>query len=481
MKNGLRFKPSKNALCPCNSGETYKKCCMGTLSEEQEEYYWLLQKEKIIKDKIIHRQDPEIRGRISSYLQVYLNDINQGGELNKDKRMLFFDWLFYEAGSNEGEKFLSWLAKNFRRIFDPLELEIMSQWGEKTQMGVYEQLMVDGNNWKIQVKEAISGKTYTITERLGTKVLAKWDIVFGRISEIFGQHYYSGFSQKIPRLELRELKQFIHAQFEAAQKETQLTYEAFMNKKGLSLMYSFAAREHTFLNRLGENLEMCEAKYKISSGVEGLIDWFASLPKDFKILEVTQKSGKIKAEVTILSKDRESDKKIEKPFVLSSDVVDEDGNVTKSIGSINIEDDKMTLFSASDSVFRKTQERLKAKFGGKIVLVKEEITNVNDKKFQEKLGKIKEKKDKPLSDELLSIARKHLEKYYVEWCDQKIPALGDITPREAIKTEEGRKMVNELLVDFENFELNKKLSTEANVGVEKIIRKELNFYEKSKS
>ena len=49
-----------------------------------------------------------------------------------------------------------------------------------------------------------------------------------------------------------------------------------------------------------------------------------------------------------------------------------------------------------------------------------------------------------------------MERYYKEWCDMKIPALSNKTPREAITTEEGKKLVKELLLDMENNELHKK-------------------------
>ena len=58
----------------------------------------------------MHREDSEIKSKVNSYLQVYLKTINKKGELKEDERMLFFDWLLYEAGSKEGEKFISWIA-----------------------------------------------------------------------------------------------------------------------------------------------------------------------------------------------------------------------------------------------------------------------------------------------------------------------------------------------------------------------------------
>jgi hypothetical protein len=49
---------------------------------------------------------------------------------------------------------------------------------------------------------------------------------------------------------------------------------------------------------------------------------------------------------------------------------------------------------------------------------------------------------------LLDFKRRH----YAEWLDQAIPALGDLTPREAVRTAEGRNAVDVLLKDMENHE-----------------------------
>ena len=65
----------------------------------------------------------------------------------------------------------------------------------------------------------------------------------------------------------------------------------------------------------------------------------------------------------------------------------------------------------------------------------------------------------------------------MEWCHQRIPALGNKTPKEAIKTKEGREILKKLHKDFENHEQHRKIEEGKYIPVEKIIRKELNFYE----
>ena len=84
---------------------------------------------------------------------------------------------------------------------------------------------------------------------------------------------------------------------------------------------------------------------------------------------------------------------------------------------------------------------------------------------------------KPIAPEFKELGKKFLENYYKDWCDMKIPMLGNKTPREAIKTEEGKKLVNDLLLDFENTELHKKREGQDYTPVEEIIRKELNLLE----
>jgi hypothetical protein len=49
---------------------------------------------------------------------------------------------------------------------------------------------------------------------------------------------------------------------------------------------------------------------------------------------------------------------------------------------------------------------------------------------------------------LLAVKAKH----YADWVDQPIPALGDETPRAAVRTKSGRQQVDLLLKECENHE-----------------------------
>ena len=49
----MKLHISLNAECPCQSEEKYKKCHMGKISPEQEEYFAFLQYDNRIKNKLL--------------------------------------------------------------------------------------------------------------------------------------------------------------------------------------------------------------------------------------------------------------------------------------------------------------------------------------------------------------------------------------------------------------------------------------------
>lgn len=55
-----------------------------------------------------------------------------------------------------------------------------------------------------------------------------------------------------------------------------------------------------------------------------------------------------------------------------------------------------------------------------------------------------------MSPELRSVLEANARRHWVEWLDLPVPALNDMTPREATKTEEGRDLLESLLLYYEN-------------------------------
>lgn len=60
-------------------------------------------------------------------------------------------------------------------------------------------------------------------------------------------------------------------------------------------------------------------------------------------------------------------------------------------------------------------------------------------------------------DVMTTIVHDYLRKHYANWVDEKIPALGDKTPRQAIRNAKGRQAVIELLESYEHLEARRAL------------------------
>jgi hypothetical protein len=64
------------------------------------------------------------------------------------------------------------------------------------------------------------------------------------------------------------------------------------------------------------------------------------------------------------------------------------------------------------------------------------------------------------------------DRHYREWADQAIPALHGKTPRQAVRTAQGRAAVDVLLKDFENHEQRSPPDVRFDFGE---VRKDLGF------
>ena len=50
-----------------------------------------------------------------------------------------------------------------------------------------------------------------------------------------------------------------------------------------------------------------------------------------------------------------------------------------------------------------------------------------------------------MPEEVLAAARDHMNKYYIDWLDRPIPALGNKTPRQIAKSKKGAQKIKMLI------------------------------------
>ncbi|MEA2037326.1 MAG: SEC-C domain-containing protein [Nanoarchaeota archaeon] len=481
--NKIELKLSKNAPCPCSSGKKYKKCCMGEISEEHDTYYALLHKESIVKDMLVRWASQNFD---YDELNTYANEFNKKNfnELESDEEITpFFDWFFLEAIHKGKEKrMLKVIIDDFSHLFDPVELKIMKEWAKNTQSGVFEVEKIDKDNWRTSLKEIFTQKKYEIIDRKAATSAIKGDIIFGRIQKIFSNYYLSGAITSYPRFTLLgQLKDFVNDRYNLIkQKNPSITYEQFMNSNS-KILNDFVPKMPKFVAPDGEEAKMCEAIYSIDlNHIEEILDWFDD-NENFLITDEDYKGDKFKSAIIACIKQKNRGKIYdteESPAIITqSHYVDEDRNKIETEGSIEIKNSEFKVFSQSENVFKKIVNKIEKNIGNHLESEKEEIKSVDEVIDEFKEDKKESPKKKKKDANLIKLEKQIMDQYYKDWCDQRIPALNNKTPRESIKTGEGKELLKSLLLDLENEEEHKKREGEKYIHTVKIIRDELNFHE----
>ncbi len=468
-----KIRLSLNQECPCNSGEKYKKCCMGTLSEDQEEYFGYLQYFNKIKNKLIRWFWVELDNSEKDCYAKKFGVKNAEVIANKENPAEFFEWLFYQAKSKQtNENILKVIIERYAYLFEPDELLILRERVKNSQAGVFEILISDEKSWKITLKEMITGNSYEVMDRLGSLDSAIGDILLTRTEKIFSKHYLCGFGLKIPRRHSSELLSFIKDKYEKQKNGTpSIKYEEFMNSNLKEIM-KFKSRPVKFIANDGEELKICEGKFTVDDeDVDVLMDYFYK-SKDFEIIDASYK--KRTANIIAKRKHVEVNKK-EDAQMISSFVVSPEGERVEYLGSIDIKRSRIKIFSQSENSYKELVQKISKIINKKLIWVSETIESPEDilknKTIKEKAS------DNEKFDPGNKLTKMFLTGYYKKWCDERIPSLNNKTPREAIKTEDGKRLLRDLLADFKNADEHKRKSGELDFSVERLIRDELKFYD----
>ncbi|NNN22691.1 MAG: DUF2384 domain-containing protein [Acidimicrobiales bacterium] len=148
--------------------------------------------------------------------------------------------------------------------------------------------------------------------------------------------------------------------------------------------------------------------------------------------------------------------------------VDLGDELRRSVASINIEDgqDRISIFYRTRLLATEGKKWFESLLGD---AVEYEASEVQDMTNLSSRGAPKKKKkqdddDVGQSPEYLEMMETYIRKYYANWANEPIPALGDKTPKEALKSEQGLERVKGLLRSYQEGE-NIKASKESREAV----------------
>ena len=462
-------KVGRNDPCPCGSGRKYKKCCQAGFDEKDFNYRrW-------------RRVEADLIPELLAYGLETL-----GPEAIEDAWREFHDYAApgaYDPQSPINSVFMPWFLFNWIPETEPHDWTYFS---EPTIAGSFqsdhalsedeEKFIMSAIQTPYSLCEVVDltpgmGMTlfdllrrvkYDVIERTASQTLKQGEIIYCATTHLDGISSNIGTSpyalRPIAKRDILELRKWMIDESGAAELTADHVVEFEADIRSLYLDTVIAMfRPPQLMNTDKDPLLPQKVHFDIESAdsaFHALKDLAEGTSQDELRLDATVADGKIvKAEIPWLGGTREARKRLGGPVLL---------------GTMNIEDSKL-IVSVNSTKRAKKIRRLVEKRLGKEAVYKttliEPIESEVERVWAAAAGGPSELPAKEWTKEnertgVISLAdlppevRLKLEEtarqHWVTWFDVPVPALNNMTPREAATTDEGRELLESLLLEYES-------------------------------
>lgn len=482
-------KIGRNDPCPCGSGKKYKKCCLIKEAREKGAIKPPINlKEKGIIDKLHSYSKKKISKKdflnaIGIYFRTEPVEPLVLPERALDDRGDFDEWYLNDYYLPSG---MTIMQDFYSTMFDKLteeERKILDSY-MVSYMDIYEVMDVT-EGVGLKLRGIFTGTELEVKEVKGSQQLVKWDIIMARVYTLNGiNRIASSRVWVIPRYLKDGLITFLHEEFERfklvpagikqGEEGGKAEWPKFMKKRAYIVNHyleDLPERKKILLTEERHRIILSKAHFDIKDLKEAI--HLLEREYDFVVDEVKEKEARITWLKRGGSKEWQvSGDKSEDGMIILSKLIHGSGQLEWTVlGNINITHSRLVLECLSKERLERGKERLKEILGD-LLLHKIDTFEDIEKAVEGYKPTRRRERSPELSEKDQLIADEYMGREFKKWVDEKIPALNGLTPREAIKRDEWRQKVIELIKDFENTEERKRKNGEPyfDVGV---LKKEL--------
>jgi hypothetical protein len=444
----------RNAPCPCGSGRKYKNCCLKTLKPDRDSEWQRL---------------GEAYGRLDERLRDFAERAlgRAGMEASYDEFLLWpeeaLDPAFLER---QGELFCSWSIFNWccepEDVDGPLRLPPGVTQAEfylerqKGRLSDTEKVLITAISHApfsfhevircepgrgFLLKDVLTGEELDVLERSASEVAREGDILFGRVatlgevSMLYGCGAYAFPPEYKPSI--IDLRKWLRRGRRKITREMLGECEADIRKAYLDLSQSLF-RLPSLCNTDGEPLIMQTLHYEIDSsdrafsGLAGL----CATESEAELWALAQRDaegGITRVQIPWTRKERR------KP-ALDSTV----------LGFLNIEGKTLQVSVNSAARAERIRKEIESRLGAgarfkAAVIQSGEVMMKEARDRASRPAPPRKDEDLMRNPEVRAKLAEMMAAHWEGWVDEKIPALGGKTPRQAVKTADGRESVEALL------------------------------------
>lgn len=467
------IKTGRNDPCPCGSGKKYKKCCLVSAEDSDFQYRRWRQIEAGLIPRLM---DFAFESLSPELLEDAWNDFNVGEAVEAFDRespmnMVFmpwflFTWLF-ELKPPGSKKFLEttiveqFLIHDLERTTSDEQALLLS--ANRCPYTLCEVVEVTPGVGMTQF-DLLRRIKYEVIERSASQELKRGEIIYCATTEVGGIKSNIGTSpyalRPIAKRDVLELRTWIIAETGREKLSAEHLHEFEYDIRGLYLeilkgMFTPPRLANTdqdpFVpHKLYFELESADRAFQ---GLKSLAEGWA----ESELLDrATIEDGlMVKAEIPWLGGKEEAKKRLGGPVLLGLLKIDENrlivevnskqrAELIRALVEERLGDSakyKTTLIEPMES---RIEEMWQAAAAGTIGLPSSEARGSDDSDIASLSAQPE------IRAAMEQIARQHWE----SWFDLPVPALNDMTPREATKTEEGRDLLESLLLFYEGHSVN---------------------------
>jgi hypothetical protein len=447
----------RNMPCPCGSGKKYKKCCLE--KEQQKTSDTLLrrlrQTEEQLVPKLLRFADQTIgEDAIFEAWDEFVN-YREDFEFEQDSKhnQAFIPWFLYNWDVQVGEEDLDneeiksiaalYLEEHDRHISD-MERRIITL-NCASAFSFYEIIDCEPGIG-FTLKDILSGFTLYVTENLGSQNVQPGDILFTKVIQYDNVGLMMGSGSVIItpiykphlidlRTDMRPEEGGIFGidvlrEWDDAIRNTYL--EIFNHLHAPPQVHNTDGEALVFHN-LFFNIDHPQIAF------DALKNLARNIPET-ELLEFAEYD------------DLNNLARIEFPW-LKAGRKNAIGTERSVLGNISIDNNKLTVFVNSEKRAKKIRKEIENRLGKHATFMSMEVKSVEKAMTEAKTTEDPEPIEK-ITPEMQEVMDKVLESHWDKWINDKIPALGGLTPRQAVKDHDGREKVRALLADFERREKN---------------------------
>lgn len=458
------MKIGRNASCPCGSGKKYKKCC---LNKDKKPVDLLWRRLGDAHDRLVDD--------LGEYMQTSLDELTlpvaadefmlwpeeeELGELMTGHEPIFFPWLFfnwvYEADDPDidldipaNRTIAEMYAEKRGKRLDSLQRQLID--ATTRQPFSFHEVVSCKPGQGYRLKDILTGTETDVMEKMGSENAQPGSIMIARIVQVEHVVMLVGCGTMVipPGMKPRiiDLRRMIESENDLVTAEVLKDYDFEIRDLYLEIHQHLNAPPQ-LQNTDGDPLLYHTLYYDIDDPEKA----FEALSG----LSVMETSAEIRETATLDKKGRIA--KIEIPWSRRGYKKNSALGSTL-LGRLMLQGTTLSVEVNSESRARVIRKEIEKRLGRRARYKTTKIQSPEAMMENAPLADAEGSGEGMDHDELMQLpeVRQHIEDmlkaHWEDWVDDKIPALGGRTPREAVKTADGRESVEALLLDAERHEM----------------------------